>query len=152
MNSKVTSAVALSIGLILASASAIAEKDGCDQSQRAARQNSMQTMHDTHLEKLHTALQLTPGQEAAWTDFTDKMKSSNTAPEKDMDWKGMSMPDRMDKMLENMKSREARMTERTTAVRQFYNNLSADQKQIFDMQFQHRDRGHMRRALYDIAK
>ncbi len=151
MNRKVTSAVALSIGLVLASASAIAEKNGCDRSQHAAHQNSMQTIHNTHMGTLRTALQLTPAQETAWTAFTEKIKSTNFAPENDMDWKGMTVPDRMDKMLENMKSREARMAERAAAVRQFYVNLSGDQRQIFDKQFPHRDRSHMRRALYDIT-
>lgn len=152
MNRKVTSTVALTLGLILASATVIAETDGCDQSQHTPRQASMQGMHDNHMGKLRIALQLTPAQEAAWKDFAEKMKPAYMAHATDRNRKDLSVPDRMDKMLENMKSRESRMTEKAAAVRLFYGNLSADQKRIFDRQFQSKERGHMRHALYHNSK
>ncbi|MGC2165730.1 MAG: Spy/CpxP family protein refolding chaperone [Gallionella sp.] len=152
MNKKVIRVLALTTGLILASASVYAAKEECDQSWPAGRESGKQVMHETHMEKLHTALHLTPAQEAAWTDFAGKMKPVNTTPPKVQDWKGMSAPDRMDKMLENMKSRQSSMAEKAAAVRQFYDNLSVDQQRTFDRQFQRKDRGHVRHAMYHNTK
>jgi len=52
------------------------------------------------------------------------------------DWKGMSTPDRLDKMLANMKSREQTMGERAADVRSFYAALSQEQQKTFDRRFQ----------------
>jgi len=50
----------------------------------------------------------------------------------------MSTPDRLDQMLDNMKSHEKNMTEHAAAVRTFYGTLTPDQKKVFDKHFQPR--------------
>ena len=66
--------------------------------------------------KLHDTLKLTSAQEAAWSDFSNKMKPvTMDKPEMNkpghQDWKDMSTPDRLDKMLDRIKSREKLMAE-----------------------------------------
>jgi hypothetical protein len=52
------------------------------------------------------------------------------------DWAAMSTPDRLDKMLDNMKSHEKSMAEHAATVRAFYDTLTQDQKKVFDKHFQ----------------
>jgi hypothetical protein len=59
-------------------------------------------------------------------------------------WKDLNTPDRLDKILDNMKSHEKQMAEHAAAVRAFYGTLTPDQQKIFDHQFQayHHRHGH----------
>ncbi|MGB8516510.1 MAG: Spy/CpxP family protein refolding chaperone [Gallionella sp.] len=89
-----------------------------------------------HMEKLHTALKLSADQEPAWKDFVGKIKPAEMNMPEHQDWHAMSTPDRMDHMLEMMKSREKSMTDNAVAVRAFYDTLSTEQKDAFDKNFQ----------------
>jgi hypothetical protein len=149
MNSKLFSALVLTSGLAIASATALAAKEECDQSWGATRGSGM---HDTHMQRLHTALQLTPAQESAWAEFENRMQPMNMDFPKGLRWTDLSTPDRMDRMLENMRLRENVMAEKAAAVRQFYGSLSADQQRVFDRRFQRDNRGHMRHAIYRDSK
>jgi hypothetical protein len=110
------------------------------------------SMHDAHMQKLHTALQLSPAQETAWAEFANRMQPMNTDYRKGQSWANLSTPDRMDRMLENMKTREEILAEKAGAVRQFYGTLSTEQQRVFDRQFQRDNRGHMRHAIYRDSK
>lgn len=96
---------------------------------------------DSRMSTLHTALQLTSAQEVSWTEFLNKIKPVKIDKPVPQDWKNMSAPDRLDKMLSLMKSHEIKMTEHAAAVRAFYDTLTQDQKTIFDEHFKmhHRD-------------
>lgn len=89
---------------------------------------------------------LTPAQEAAWTSFGAKMAplASQSKPNRD-ELSALPAPERMQKMLDLMKSREGAMTERVAAVREFYAVLTPAQQKVFDEQFSKRGRPGMRR-------
>ena len=91
---------------------------------------------EKHMAALHTALALSAGQEAAWIEFSNKMKPARMDMHAHRDWRDMSTPDRFDRMLESMKSREKNMAEHAATVRTFYDTLTQDQKKIFDTHFQ----------------
>ncbi len=87
---------------------------------------------------LHSALKLSASQEAAWTEFSEKMKPVRMDTPKPKNLMGMSTPDRLDQMLENMKTHEKRMAEHAATVRAFYDTLTQVQKKVFDTHFQER--------------
>ncbi len=85
---------------------------------------------------LHTVLKLTAGQEPAWTEFSGKMKTVEmNRHAAHQDWAKLSTPDRLDRMLGNMKLLEKSMAEHVAAVRSFYDTLSPEQKKAFDTHF-----------------
>lgn len=98
---------------------------------------------DKRMSALHTDLKLSASQEKAWTEFSGKMKPVQMDKPDAHDWKDMSTPDRLDKMLDNMKSREKSMAEHAATVRAFYDTLNQEQKKVFDKHFQER---HERRS------
>lgn len=51
------------------------------------------------------------------------------------DWRALSAPDKLDRMLEMMKAREKNLAEHAATVRAFYDTLSVEQKQTFDKHF-----------------
>jgi hypothetical protein len=93
---------------------------------------------DKRMSALHTALKLSASQEAAWTEFSGKMKPVKMDKPAHQDMTGMSTPDRLDRMLDNMKSSEKSMTEHAATIRAFYDTLTQEQKNVFDMHFQAR--------------
>ena len=97
---------------------------------------------DKRMSALHTALKLSANQEAAWTEFSGKMKPVEMDKPEHQDWAAMSTPDRLDKMLDNMKSHEKSMAEHAATVRAFYDTLTQDQKKVFDKHFQERQNRH----------
>lgn len=100
------------------------------------------TQVDKRMSALHTALKLSASQEAAWTEFSGKMKPVKMDKPGSQDWTDMSTPDRLDKMLDNMKSHEKSMAEHAATVRAFYDTLTQDQKKVFDKHFQERQSHH----------
>ncbi|MDP1638469.1 MAG: Spy/CpxP family protein refolding chaperone [Candidatus Nitrotoga sp.] len=91
---------------------------------------------DKRMSALQTSLQLTSNQEASWTEFSNKLKPVKIDRPEHQDWKDMSTPDRLDRRLDQMKSREKEMADHAAAVRTFYDTLTQDQKKIFDKHFQ----------------
>jgi Spy/CpxP family protein refolding chaperone len=144
MNNRIIRTLFVAISLALASASVFASKDGCDHAWSAEHEYGGTARFEKHMAKLHDALKLTAAQETAWTEFSNKMKPVNMEKPGHQDWKNLSTPDRLDKILENMKSHEKQLTEHAATVRTFYGALTPDQQKIFDHQFQayHHRHGH----------
>lgn len=113
-----------------------ASKSECSHSWGKEQNDGAGAHFDKRISALHTALKLATSQEAAWTEFSDKMKPVKMEKPGHQGWKDLSTPDRLDRMLDNMKSHEQRMTEHAATVRSFYDTLTPDQKKIFDNHFQ----------------
>src|SRR5450759_3933398 len=140
MNNKIIGALFVAIGLTFASASVFASKGGCDHAWSAEHEYGGTARFEKHMAKLHDELKLTSAQEAAWTDFSNKMKPVNMdKPNMDkpghQDWTDMRRPDCLDKVLDNMKSQEDQFAEHAAVVRTFYGALTLDQQKIVDHQF-----------------
>jgi protein CpxP len=110
-----------------------------DPAKRAERFNA-------RMAELKQKLQLTAGQETAWTSFTTAMQPTGKHPRMDRDaLAGMTTPDRIDHMRAMRDQRNAEMDRRAEATKAFYAQLSAEQKKTFDSEtarmFQHGGRG-----------
>jgi len=91
-----------------------------------------------HEQQLHDALKITPAQEAAWKTFAAKAAPGTPPAGLSRDEAAkLPAPERMERMLGMMKAREARMTERLAAVKEFYAVLTPQQQAIFNDQFRH---------------
>lgn len=151
MNKKIIGALFVAIGLTLASASVFASKDRCDHDWSEEHEHGGAARFEKHMAKLHDALKLTATQEAGWAEFSRKMKPATTEkPAMDkpgaQDWQSLSTPDRLDKMLEHMKSHEKQLAEHAAAVRAFYGTLTTDQQKTFDQKFQAHHHRHGRHS------
>jgi protein CpxP len=111
----------------------------------------MQERMTKRLADVKAKLQITPAQEAAWTTYTDALKPKPREPREAIaatraDLSKLSTPERLDRMralhAERMAEMTARMDERTQATKTFYADLSADQKKVFDDQFERAFGGH----------
>jgi len=123
-----------------------ASKSECSHSWSKEQKDGYGVHFDKRMSALHTALKLTTSQEAAWTEFSSKMKPVRMDKPGHQDRNDLSTPDRLDQMLDNMKSHEKRMAEHAATVRTFYDTLTQDQKKIFDKHFQehhHRSDRHL---------
>jgi Zn-finger nucleic acid-binding protein len=78
-------------------------------------------------------LKLSPEQESAWTSYVAAMKPSADAKWPDRaEIEKLTTPERLDKMRELRKQRDAEMDKRDAATRTFYATLSPEQKKTFD--------------------
>ncbi|MGN0918613.1 MAG: Spy/CpxP family protein refolding chaperone [Oxalobacter sp.] len=87
------------------------------------------------LQKLHDDLKLSSYQEKAWNDYVAVMNKDKGLRENRSsreEFEKLSAPERLEKMLEGMKRREARLQERLDATKVFYAKLSSTQKAVFD--------------------
>lgn len=123
-----------------------ASKSECGHSWSKEQKDGYGANFDKRISALHTALKLAASQEAAWTEFSNKMKPVKVEKPAQQDMQNMSTPDRLDRMLDNMKSHENKMAERAATVRAFYDTLTQDQKIIFDKHFQEHHRRHGRHS------
>ncbi|WP_426115684.1 Spy/CpxP family protein refolding chaperone [Massilia sp. PWRC2] len=105
------------------------------QQQRAAK---MSEHWNKRQASLHDALQLTGGQEAAWTAYLSAIRPDpKLAPqpgERDA-WKTMNAPQRLDKMIAMSEQHTAHMKASAGALNTFYSVLNPTQKKVFDQQF-----------------
>jgi Spy/CpxP family protein refolding chaperone len=95
-----------------------------------------QARHDQRMAELKKDLQLTPTQEAAWTQFTNAMRPPASMPQRP-DREAMARlttPERIDQMQALHKQRQAEMDRRAEATKAFYASLTPDQKKKFDAQ------------------
>jgi protein CpxP len=95
--------------------------------------------------KLHDALQLTGGQEAAWAAYQGSIKPQASEMAMGGDraaWASMSAPARMEKMIAMSKQHTAMMESRLGALNTFYSVLSPTQKKVFDDSTRGGQRGH----------
>lgn len=118
------------------------ERDPAKHAERMAR----------HQAELHDKLKLTAAQEPAWKTFTASMTPPNRAnqpsrAEMRAQMEKLSAPERMEKMLANMKEHEAVLTKRLDALKTFYASLTPEQQKVFNDNFGgHGDgRGHGKR-------
>ncbi len=82
---------------------------------------------------LKAKLKLSAEQESNWNAFLAAMKPPARAsmPRRE-DLAKLSTPERLDKMNELRKQRDAAFEQRDAATRTFYGSLSAEQKKVFD--------------------
>lgn len=88
---------------------------------------------EMHHQKLHAALKLMPEQEGAWKKLMDsEPPMAKVAPGISEDWSKLTTPERADKMLERMKEHQAQQTVHVAALKEFYAQLTPEQKKTFD--------------------
>ena len=82
---------------------------------------------------LKARLKLSAEQEGAWNTYIAAMKppAQPLLPSR-AEIAKLSTPERLDRMRELRKQREAEFDQRDAATRTFYGTLSAEQKKIFD--------------------
>jgi protein CpxP len=109
--------------------------DGQKATQRhAERMERMQKRVAERQAQLKSELKLTPAQEPAWNAFLARTQpqarpASQTPRE---DWSKLTTPQRLDKMQAMKTERDARLVQRTDAIKSFYAALDTDQKKVFD--------------------
>lgn len=105
------------------------------QEQRAARMGEHWNKRQA---RLHDALQLTGGQEAAWTAYQNAIrpdpKLAPPAGDKAA-WQSLSAPQRLDRMIAMSEQHTAHMKASAGALSTFYSVLNPAQKKVFDQQF-----------------
>lgn len=97
---------------------------------------------EKHQAMLKAALKLSPEQENAWNRYVEATHFDPRAhhPGERQDWSQLTTPQRLDQMEKLRTEHSARMTQRIEATRQFYAALTPEQQQVFDHQFQRRER------------
>lgn len=102
------------------------------------------------LTKLHTALNLTPKQEKDWAAWAQNFEvNPDEWKERHKEWDStetLTVIQRLEKKLEHSKEHEKKIKTKLSATKKFYSKLTADQKKIFDTEFDlwkhhHHDKG-----------
>ncbi len=137
MNRKIIPVLLVAIGLAATSAYVFAAQDNqCDRNRNRQEQSTKRLEHfDQRMAELHAALKLMSNQEATWADFVSELQPAKTERHDPQQWQNLNTPERLDRMLDNMKSREQKMAERAASIRSFYATLTPDQQRTFDQQF-----------------
>ena len=98
------------------------------------RRAKMSEMYAKRQARLHDQLKLTAQQESAWASYQAAIKP--TAPAGARAQRGefakLTAPERLSKMIEMTKQREAKMETHLTALTAFYGQLTPEQKAVFD--------------------
>lgn len=101
-------------------------------------------------DKLRTTLQLTPAQEPALQAFIAAMQPTGEMREhmKDArgDWKGLTTPQRLDRMQAMQAQRQQQFARHADAVKRFYAALTPAQQKAFDAMHQGMMGGHGKRG------
>ena len=93
-------------------------------------------------QRLHDALKLTPQQEGAWSKFQESHPFAGNAKRPDpVDFSKLTAPERAEKMLEMQKQHQEAMSQHVAAMKDFYAQLTPEQKKTFDEQTQMGKRG-----------
>lgn len=84
--------------------------------------------------ELHDKLNLSSSQENAWKIYNDATMQNLPSPKPGApgDFAKLTAPERMQKALDVMKERQAKMENQLKAVKAFYAELTPEQKKIFD--------------------
>jgi hypothetical protein len=83
--------------------------------------------------ELHDKLKLNANQEAAWKTYIAAITPPPRPPRPDhAEWKNLSAPERMERMLNHMKEAEGRMSNALAATKTFYATLTPEQQKIFN--------------------
>ena len=104
-----------------------------DGERHADKQERMKAHMAKRAADLKARLKLSAEQESNWNAFLAAMKPpARTSMPKREDMAKLSTPERLDKMNELRKQRDAAFEQRDAATRTFYGSLSAEQKKVFD--------------------
>lgn len=89
-------------------------------------------------QRLHDKLGLSATQEKDWEAYMASVEklgpSEKNKPLPPEEFEKLTAPERLEKMLEHMKVRQAQLEAHLDAVKKFYGTLNADQKKIFDQE------------------
>lgn len=98
------------------------------------RRAKMSEMYAKRQAKLHDQLKLTAQQESAWASYQAAIKPSTPAGPRPQrgEFAKLTAPERLSKMIEMTKQREAKMETHLTALTAFYGQLTPEQKKVFD--------------------
>ena len=117
-----------------------AGKEGCEARHGQAIHAKWEARRAAHLSELKEKLKLSPGQEAAWTSFASAaqpgmhpMRGDRQAMRAEFD--KLNTPQRLDRMLALSETRQAKMLERSQAIKAFYAQLNPEQQKVFDAEF-----------------
>ena len=106
-------------------------------------QNMRGERQQMHQQRLHDALKLTTAQEGAWTKFQESRPYANPDQKRPdpADMAKLSAPDRAEKMLDFQKQHQEAMGKHVAVMKDFYAQLTPEQKKTFDEQMQMGMRG-----------
>lgn len=93
--------------------------------------------HAERMADLKQRLQITSTQEGAWNQLVSAMQPPARQPEQGAGRNALerlTAPKRLDRMQAIQTERQNRMAARNQAIKQFYDQLSAEQQKIFDQQ------------------
>jgi len=98
------------------------------------RQQMMRTDRmQNRQQQLHDALKLKPEQEAAWNKFQSTHPFANGMPRPDpAEIAKLTAPERAERMLEQQKKHQETMSQHVSALKAFYDQLTPEQKKVFD--------------------
>lgn len=100
---------------------------------RDRMQARMQRHMDRRTADLKAKLKLSAEQDSAWNAYVAAMKPPAFGPHPSRaELDKLTTPERLDKMRELRKQREAEMDKRDDATRAFYATLTTEQKKVFD--------------------
>lgn len=104
-----------------------------DPQRRAQTHERMKEHMASRAAELKAKLKLTPEQESSWNSYVADLKppAQPLLPKPD-DVAKLSTLERLDKMRELRKQRDAQFDKRDAATRTFYSRLSSEQKKVFD--------------------
>jgi len=105
---------------------------GRPETPRTGRSAEVQSHMNQRTNALKATLKLTPQQQAAWDQYAQAMKPAPHAHPSRAEMDKLTTPERLDRMRELRRQRDAEMDRRDDATRAFYATLSAEQKKIFD--------------------
>ena len=129
------------VGLSVCAAAFAVPPDGrgdCDPSgpRYEKRMERMEAHRAQRMQRLHDKLNLRADQEDDWKEFVEsKPKAGPKRAFKRGEMANLSAPERMEKALERMKERQERMEDRLEDVKEFYSELTPEQKKIFDEEY-----------------
>lgn len=92
----------------------------------------MQERMAQRLGELKQKLQITSGQEGAWSAWTTAMAPVKFDRPNRAEFASLTTPERIDRMRAHRAQRNAEMDKRMDATKTFYSALSAEQKKTFD--------------------
>ncbi len=105
-----------------------------DPAKMQERMAQMQARMSQRLAELKQKLQLSPGQELAWTTYTEALKPVAMNQPDRADMAKLTTPERIDRMKAQRTSHMAEMDKRADATKTFYSVLTPEQKKVFDEQ------------------
>ena len=104
-----------------------------DPERQARMHERMQEHMAQRAAELKAQLKLSPEQEGSWNAYVGAMKpAAPPAAAQRADDAKLSTPERLDRMREMRRQRDAEFDKRDAATRSFYAGLNAEQKKIFD--------------------